>query len=178
MTTTSGSGGGGEPLKDIGKRLRARMADLRTGETQVAVVVAGLAKVWDIKYKKESGDMELGPWLLQNVDPTVRLFRYMELAAAHYRCPSLSNRVESRAFRWMHRQIPDVVSFNEAMKKIGAEFRTKTQGSHPLTMVQVKRICASYVTAPNAGISMVRALQERIVRLETQIRGLGAEPVE
>ena len=168
-----------ENLSDIAKRLRSSMRNIHTGQTLVAVEVAKMADVWDKKYKAEAGGLELGPWLIKEVDPTIRLVTYMDLATAAARAGTLSNRVESGALKWMHHQIPDDKTFKAAFAEVSKEFRE--QESLPLKLSQVRRVCSRF-SVPRRGREglrdQVRSLKARIVRLEAQVRGLGKEPVE
>jgi hypothetical protein len=152
------------------------------GQTTVAIEVAKMAEHWDTKWKAEAGGLELGPFLIKEVDPTVKLSTYMELAAGAKRAGTLALRVESRGLRWMHRQIPSDESFKAAIADVARAF--KEQGSLPLKLSQVHRVCARY-SVPAKGREGLRAevrrLKDRIVRLEDQVRAgcpKGTEPVE
>lgn len=168
-----------ESLREVGKRLREGMREAHTGQTRVAVEVARLSERWEVEYKAEAGGLELGPWLIKEVDPTIQLAAYVELAEAAKRAGTIWTRVESRGLRWMHRHIPEEPDFKAALTDVARAF--KEQGAHPLKLSQVTRVCSRY-SVPAKGRErlrdQVRMLKDRVGRLEAQIRSLGAEPVE
>jgi hypothetical protein len=173
----------GESLADIGKRLRRSMTQAGIGMTLVAIEVMKLAEHWE-NYKDQAGGLEIGRWLLKEVDPTVSLRQYIELAKAAKRAGTMAHRMYSNLLLWLHHAIPpsgpeSEKKFQECLRIISRVYK-KDNGFRPVKKTQGVRLCARFTARRRTRArseDIIRELRARIERLEAQVRRLGEEPV-
>lgn len=164
-------------LKDWGKRLR------RLSKDNLPIVIREVIRIaenWE-HYQKETDFKNIDHWLRNEVHYRRGLTWYKERFEVLSRDKKLNtrivDRVEMPALFWLHRHSSDQ-EFKQAASKINERYREEK--STPLSNMQVRHIC-SHLTAKKTREKVEeenRRLRERIVKLEDQIRGLGAVPVK
>ena len=177
-TTAAALGAGRESLAQIAKRLRGRTRAGSQAEYEVAREIVQLSDSWDDARSEEAGGKSFAEWLTKEVSPTKRLAHYKTLDSARAVLGALAERMTSEAATWLYRAASKEKPDAETRERLNRAFRG--QSSALLTRAQVRRLCGDLVSrgASGARVDAVTALRQRVERLEEQIRGLGAEPVE
>lgn len=160
------------PLVTIKANLCKAVRDGAVSEIALAIQVMRLANVWDSTYKQQAGGLELGPWLWANVArrPLSWYTRRSDLAKAADAI-GLRDCFDGPALVWWGKSVP-VGARQNTMFQIRQAW--KTNNRLPLNLAQTKLVCSEFV---RRGTS-IKQLIARIQRLEAQIKGLGATPVQ
>lgn len=173
----------GESLKQTAKRLQRALKD---SDVAVSIEVMKMAEAWDA-FREEAGGLEIDAWLVREVDPNRNFDWYRKLAeASEWLGAAIAGNLRSDALRWLWNRVrPSNAKLDTIRQLLRAEWKRNREA--PVGLSQVRRICAEYVARKpegKRGIALREAREalgrseQRIGRLEAQVRELGGEPIE
>lgn len=170
-----------ESLSDIAKRLRKAVRDADDATLAVAREVMSLANRWD-DYREEAGGRTFERWLAEDIDEDRGFTWYKGFADAcerHVRLRTgLEERLDAASVKWT-RNIASDSDLVAVAPSLSAMWVSK--GRIRLRLTHVRKVCAKYTRRAAAKESLRKQLDVatgRVKRLEAQVKGLGAEPVE